>query len=72
MNNQLHILRTKETWQAHRYRRRALPFLAQIHRALLGATATGEVVPNIEFAAVVDDMALLPRGREQYAQRSSS
>jgi hypothetical protein len=62
VNNQLRILRTKATWQQNGYKKRALPMMAQINRALLGASAAGETVPNIEFAAVVDDMSLIPSG----------
>lgn len=62
-DNQLRILRTKNTWQADGYRRRALYVLAQLNRALLGAAAAGERLPNIEFSVVVDDMSLIPDER---------
>lgn len=58
--NQLRIIQTKNTWQLPGYRSRALYVLAQLNRALLGAAAAGEMLPNIEFSVVVDDMALIP------------
>ncbi|KAK5173846.1 uncharacterized protein LTR77_002527 [Saxophila tyrrhenica] len=59
-DNQLRIIRTKNTWQQKGYKRRALYVLAQLNRALLGAAAAGETMPNIEFSVVVDDMSLIP------------
>ncbi|KAF2217882.1 hypothetical protein CERZMDRAFT_24358, partial [Cercospora zeae-maydis SCOH1-5] len=60
--NELRILETVDT---HHYKdrhdaRRVIFTLSQIHRALLGATARGETVPNIEFAIAVNDHADLP------------
>lgn len=62
-DNQLRILQTKKTWQQNGYKRRALYVLAQLNRALLGAAAAGEKLPNIEFSVVVDDMSLIPGKR---------
>jgi hypothetical protein len=36
----------------------------QIHRALLGATATGEMLPSIEFSVSVDDRPNTPENPE--------
>lgn len=58
-DNQLRILRAKNTWSGA-YFKRAMPVLSQLHRALLGASAAGEKMPNIEFAVTVDDMSLMP------------
>ncbi|KAK3047878.1 hypothetical protein LTR09_010703 [Extremus antarcticus] len=66
-DNQLRIIRTKNTWQQHGYKRRALYVLAQLNRALLGAAAAGEVVPNIEFSVCVDDMSLIPGGNDTHS-----
>ncbi|GIZ43286.1 hypothetical protein CKM354_000651800 [Cercospora kikuchii] len=62
--NELRILETKDT---HHYKdrhdaRRVIFTLSQIHRALLGATARGETIPNIEFAIAVNDHVELPDG----------
>ena len=59
-NNQLRILKTKNTWQNDGYRKRTLYILSQLYRALLGAAAAGEAVPNVEFAVTVDDISLIP------------
>lgn len=59
-DNQLRILQTKNTWQNDGYRKRTLYVLSQLHRALLGAAAAGEAVPNVEFAVTVDDISLIP------------
>ena len=59
-DSQLRILKTKNTWQNEGYRKRTLYILSQLHRALLGAAAAGESVPNIEFAVTVDDISLIP------------
>ncbi|KAF2486557.1 glycosyl transferase family 90-domain-containing protein [Neohortaea acidophila] len=64
VDNQLRILETKGAWMSSGYRYRTHPTLHQIYRALLGATAAGEMLPNIEFAVTVDDMSLIPAGGE--------
>lgn len=58
-DNQLRIVQAKNTWGGP-YFKRALPVLSQLHRALLGASAAGEMMPDIEFAVTVDDMSLIP------------
>lgn len=58
-NNQLRVLQAKHIWQPQYYKR-ALPMLSQLHRALLGASAMGEMLPNIEFSVTVDDHAMVP------------
>lgn len=63
--NELRILETRDI---HHFRdghdaRRVIFVLSQIHRALLGATARGEQIPNIEFAIAVNDYAHLPDER---------
>ena len=63
-NNQLRVLQAKNTWQPKGYGKRALPMLSQLHRALLGASAAGETLPTIEFSVVVDDMSLIPGGKD--------
>ncbi|PPJ61030.1 hypothetical protein CBER1_01987 [Cercospora berteroae] len=60
--NELRIVETRDT---HHYKdrhdaRRVIFTLSQIHRALLGATARGETIPNIEFAIAVNDHVELP------------
>ena len=59
-DNQLRVLRTKNTYQNDGYRKRTLYILSQLYRALLGAAAAGETVPNVEFAVTVDDISLIP------------
>lgn len=59
-DNQLRILQTKNTYQNDGYRKRTLYVLSQLHRALLGAAAAGEAVPDVEFAVTVDDKSLIP------------
>lgn len=63
-NNQLRILEAKNTWFGG-YHKRAGAMLSQLHRALLGASAAGEAVPNIEFSVTVDDMSLIPGGKDE-------
>lgn len=62
-DNQLRILKTKGTYGNEGYRKRTAYVLSQLYRALLGAAAAGEKVPNAEFAITVDDMSLIP-GKE--------
>lgn len=62
-DNQLRILETKNTWQNKGYRMRTLYVLSQLQRALLGAVAAGEPVPDAEFAVTVDDISLIPNPR---------
>ena len=62
-DNQLRILKTKGTYGNDGYRKRTLFALSQINRALLGAAAAGEKVPDAEFAVTVDDISLIP-GKE--------
>ena len=59
-DNQLRILETKNTYQNDGYRKRTLYMLSQLHRALLGAAAAGEGVPDVEFSVTVDDISLIP------------
>jgi len=59
-DNQLRILEMRHTWENDGYRQRTLSVLSQLHRALLGAAASGESVPDAEFAVTVDDMSLVP------------
>lgn len=65
--NQLRILEMKGVLGNSGYRRRALSVLSQINRAIIGATATGQKLPTIEFAVTVDDMSLLPNGDDTHA-----
>jgi hypothetical protein len=61
VGNQLRVLKAKGTWRRPpAYHKRALYTLAQLNRALLGASAAGERLPDIEFAVTVDDMSLIP------------
>ena len=62
-DNQLRILKTKGTYGNDGYRKRTMYALSQINRALLGAAAAGEKVPDAEFAVTVDDISLIP-GKE--------
>ena len=62
-DNQLRILRTKGTYGNDGYRKRTMFVLSQLNRALLGASAAGEKVPDVEFGVTVDDMSLIP-GKE--------
>lgn len=66
-DNQLRILQTRGATENLGYRRRSLSLLNQVNRAVLGATAAGQRLPNIEFAATVDDMALIPNGNDTHA-----
>jgi hypothetical protein len=59
-DNQLRILKTKGTYGNTGYRKRTMYVLSQINRALLGAAAAGEKVPDVEFAITVDDMSMIP------------
>lgn len=65
--NQLRILQTKGAVGNAGYRRRTLSLLNQVNRAITGATAAGEKLPTIEFAATVDDMALIPNKEDTHA-----
>lgn len=60
--NELRVLETKDIdhYEDQHDTRRAIAVLSQIHRALLGASANGEVVPNIEFTVSVRDYVALP------------
>ncbi|EME45725.1 hypothetical protein DOTSEDRAFT_71425 [Dothistroma septosporum NZE10] len=60
--NELRILETRNThhFDDHHDSRRVIYTLSQINRALLGATARGEIMPNIEFAIAVQDYIELP------------
>lgn len=63
-DNQLRVLEAKGAWNGNSYSIRTFYTLLQIHRALLGAFAAGEPVPNIEFSVCVDDMSLLPNKKD--------
>ncbi|KAI5366249.1 putative glycosyl transferase CAP10 domain-containing protein [Septoria linicola] len=60
--NELRIIETKDThhYEDNHDARRVIFVLSQINRALLGAIARGEHVPNVEFAIAVNDYADLP------------
>lgn len=62
-DNQLRVLWTKNTWQNDGYRKRTLYVLSQLQRALHGAAAAGEAVPDVEFAVTVDDISLIPNSQ---------
>lgn len=62
-DNQLRVIRSKGTYGNDGYRKRTLYVLSQINRALLGASAAGEKVPDVEFSITVDDISLIP-GKE--------
>lgn len=66
-NNQLRILETKKAWVPYNYRKRTFYTLLQMHRALLGAQASGERLPSIEFAVVLDDKSLMPGGGDTHS-----
>ena len=61
-DGQLRIIRTKGTYGNAGYLKRTMYVLSQINRALLGAAAAGEKVPDVELAITVDDMSLIPGG----------
>lgn len=61
--NQLRVTQTKNSFGNDGYRKRSLFVLNQMQRALLGAAAAGEQVPNMEFAVTVDDISLIPNAR---------
>jgi len=63
-NNTLRILQSKKAWVPYNYRKRMFYTLLQMHRALQGALATGQRLPDIEFAATLDDMSLVPGGSQ--------
>ena len=60
-DNELRILETKGTYDLVHNRKRTQAILSQIHRALLGATASGELIPNIEFSFSASDYPPLPK-----------
>lgn len=57
-DNQLRILKTKHTVEGYNERSQAV--LHQLYRALLGAIAARETLPDVEVSIVVDDMSLIP------------
>lgn len=61
-NNHLRILQTKGIFGSSepQLAERAVAVWQQIHRALLGASAAGEVLPSIEFSVSVEDIPLAP------------
>ena len=64
--NQLRILETKGILNQGGSQmpfERAIAVWQQIHRAILGATAAGEMLPSIEFSVSVDDKPNLDEGK---------
>lgn len=57
-NNRLRILQTRGIFKSSepQLAERAVAVWQQIHRALLGASAAGEVLPSIEFSVIVEDI----------------
>jgi hypothetical protein len=64
--NQLRILETKgilDQGGSQMPFERTIAVWQQIHRAILGATATGEMLPSIEFSVSVDDKPMFQEGK---------
>lgn len=59
-NNKLRILETRKALENKGLRERTHAVLHQINRALIGASATGETLPDIEFSVIVEDRPNLP------------